>query len=196
MSDTVAPRGAQGQPSWSIPFALAAITVANLLQLAVLGWGGIAANWSIYMLANGGPPRHEINEPTSGPASWYGYMPFSYSWIYFAVTGLVLLAVVVIVSVRPALRFIPTRKGWDMWRTTPGFLAALGILFAGTMAWAIGHYSSLDSLSDPYLLGPVAAAVATVIALVVFLRERASAPPPEPVRGERRASRRKAAKHG
>ena len=189
----------EGHPSWTARFALAAITVVNLLQLAVIGWGGIAAGWVVYMLANGGPPRHEINEPTSGPASWYGYMPFTFSWVYYAVTGIVLLAVVVIVTVRPSLRFTPTRKGWDMWRTTPGFLSVIGIIFAGSMGWAIGHFTALESIADPYLIGPGAAALATVIALVVFLRERAAAPPPEPVRGERRMPprpRRKAPKRG
>lgn len=192
----VAPR--EGHPSWSIPFALAAITVVNLLQLAVIGWGGIAAGWSVYMIANGGPPRHEINEPTSGPASWYGYMPFTFSWIYYAATALVLLIVVLIVVIRPALRFTPTRKGWDMWRTTPGFLAVIAGIFTVSMGWAIGHFTPLSSIADPYLVGPVLAGLAAVVATVVYLRERASAPPAEPVRGERRVPPRprKAKKRG
>ena len=190
---------AEGQPAWSVPFALAAATVVNLMQLAVIGWGGTAAGWVVYMLQNGGPPRHEINEPTSGPASWYGYMPFSFPWIYFAITGIALLVVVVIVTVRPALRFTPNRKGWDMWRTTPGFLTVIGVIFAGSMGWAIGHYTALESLADPYLIGPVAAGLAALVALAVFLRERATAPPAEPERGARRVpprSRRKAPKRG
>jgi hypothetical protein len=175
------------------------VTVVNLLQLAVIGWGGIAAGWVIYMLANGGPPRHEINEPTSGPASWLGYMPFTFSWVYYAFTGAVLLAVVVFVTVRPALRFTPTRKGWDMWRTTPGFLTVIAVLFAGSMGWAIGHFTPLTTIENPYLIGPVLAGVAALVALAVFLRERATAPPPEPVRGARRVPprpRRKAPKRG
>ena len=126
MTGYVEKDAADGQPTWSIPFGIAAITVVNLMRLAVIGWGGIAANWSIYMLAHGGPPRHEIFEPRSGPASWRGYMPFTYPWIYFAMTGLVFLLVVVVSSFWPALRFTPMRKGRDMWHTTPGFLAALG----------------------------------------------------------------------
>lgn len=182
-----------------MPFALAAAIVANLLQLAVVGWGGIVANWVIYMLDNGGPPRHEINEPTSGPASWYGHMPFAFSWIYYAVTAVVLLVIVVIIVARPALRFTPRRQGWDMWRTTPGFLAVIGGVFTVSMGWAIGHFTPLTTVADPYLIGPVLAGIATVIATVVYLRDRASAPPTEPVRGERRTPprpRRKVQKRG
>jgi hypothetical protein len=110
-------------------------------------------------------------------------MSVSLPWQYFAATGLLFLAVVVVVTLRPALKLAPTRRGWEFWRTTPVFLASLGGLLVLSSWWVVSYYSQLGSPAEPYLVGIYACLVGVLISVATAILARRG-------RSSRKASKR------
>lgn len=171
-----------GGRSRAIGAGLAGASTANLLQLAVIGWGSVPFNMVMYFAVNGHPPPAEVNERSTGGNFWRPFMEYPLPWQYFFVSSAVFLAIVIAVTLFPALRFAPKRKGWEAWRTTPIFLTVLGVVFALT-AYGIGDkYVLIDSVTNPYLFGTYLAVLGAAISALTVARARRSTSQREDVR--------------
>jgi hypothetical protein len=134
-----------------------------------------------HVMVNGdAPPRPRIpGGDTRGPDYWFGHFLTTMPAWYFLATGLVYLAVVCAVTAVPRLTFASSSVRTVGWRTTPGFLASLGVFLALGINATSRYYNEPDSPLDPYILGVYAAAIGAAISLVTFvfaLRARRAGP--------------------
>jgi len=166
------------------------VSTINFLQSIIIGWLSVPLNMILYLGMHGQAPPRPPSGDTRGPDYWLGYFVFVLPWWYFATTGIILLAVAVLLVVRPQYRFTPASLRVIAWRTTPGFLAVMGFVVAFALFTVALYHAELSSATDPYLIGTYAAAVGGIFSLAAFLGTRSRRP------ARRRPTQRKAASRG
>ena len=130
-----------------------------------------------YFVVNGGPPPSETFERSTGANFWRPYFIFTLPWQYLAITGLVYLLIVLAVTFWPTLQFASSKKGWEIWRTTPAlFLVFLGLTFGLSSFGVARYYGSIDSILDPYAIGTLFALVGTLVSVGAHLWNRRAKP--------------------
>jgi hypothetical protein len=152
----------------TFPWWLAIVSTVNIIQFQIFGWLSIPANQMAYWIEHGDGPE-EAN--SRGWADWVGVMPFPLPWGYFALTGLIVLAVAVLAIPR-ASQYATTRRAFRAWRTTPNFLVSFGILMTLELWLVSRFYDAGGSAASLYLIGAYAAGAGILVSLVTAYLQR------------------------
>lgn len=151
---------------------LTGIAVGNILQAVLFGWVSVPVNMLTYLVRYGQAPERSEAGRTTGVDYWAGNFAFVLPWWYFALTGLIYLAVVIVVTVRPSLVFVPTNPKYALWRTTPLFLGIAGIVLGFSLFIVVRYHTTLESAGDPYLVGTYLCLVGAAISMVMAVLAR------------------------
>jgi hypothetical protein len=151
-----------------IAFATVVVSSLNILAVQLFGLLGIVINLMAYSVVNGGLPERPAGQDSTYIGDWIGLAVWPLPWWSIALSGVVMLAVV-IVSRRRERRFDPplTRNS-AVYRTTPLFLCVAS-LYNGLVVFGVSvFYDGLYSVASLYWIGPLLYLVAAVVAFRVW----------------------------
>lgn len=161
------------------------VSTANVLGFQLFASLSVPVNMVAYLVANGAPPPKADGAGDSVHAQWAGHLGFVVPWWYFAASGLVTL-LVVLLAANPRWRFEAKNSKYFAYRTTPGFLAFISAIMAGSQFAISTYYVDWTEKFGTYAIGTILSLIAVVIAFILYKTGPKSA---GPSRGRRAAER-------
>ena len=146
-----------------VALATVIVSTTNILVFTLIEMGLLIVNLVVHLATHGAVSTNSGTRHGIRPSDYIGQLLFVTPWYVFALHGLVVLMVAV-VSLSPRYRFVAqlTRRKL-MYRTTPGFLAVVALIFSLYQWSVIANYDGLQSILDPYWIGPVLCLIASVV---------------------------------
>ena len=155
-----------------IALATVVVSSVNLLAVQLFGLLGIVVNLTAYAVVNDGLPARPEGQQSTYIGDWIGLAVWPLPWWTIALSGVVMLAVVILSGRRERRFDPPLTRNSAVYRTTPLFLC-IAALYSGLVVFCVSvFYDGLFSVASPYWIGPLLYLAAAVVAFRLWQRDQ------------------------